>query len=71
MSYLGLLLNNKADFLLEYNEHFNINLKETILTGRSQKLFLFLHFLISIKEIQLILKIYRLNYGKFIDLKTI
>ncbi len=27
MSYLGLLLNNKADFLLEYNEHFNINLK--------------------------------------------
>lgn len=63
-AYLSLMLNNKADFILEYNESQNETLKEMTLTGRSQEFFLYLPALLHTKEKRLILKTCLLSYGK-------
>jgi RecB family endonuclease NucS len=36
-AYRGLLLNNKAEFILEYNEYKNQSLKRDMLTGHNPK----------------------------------
>lgn len=51
-AYLSLMLNNKADFILEFNESQQTTLKRTDVDGHNQKLFLFHHSSPTINEKQ-------------------
>ena len=68
ISYLNLMLEYKADFIVEYNEKQKFPLKRNDVDWSQSKVVLF-HLLLMISKFKpQILKIYLLNYGKLIAL---
>lgn len=68
ISYLNLMLEYKADFIVEYNEKQKFPLKRNDVDWSQSKVILF-HLLLMISKFKpRILKIYLLNYGKLIAL---
>ena len=63
-AYLSLMLNNKADFILEFNESQYESIKRNDVDWTQSRVTLFRRILQPIKEKQSILKIYLLNCGK-------
>lgn len=63
-AYLSAMLNNKADFILEYNEARNEPLKRSSVDCPNPGSFLFPKALLLIKKKPLILKIFRLLCGR-------
>ena len=69
-AYLALLLNNKADFIPEYNKSKNKNLKrKEVDWSQSRVIFVSPQFT-DIRNLQLISETYQLNYGRLENLKT-
>lgn len=63
-AYLSAMLNNKADFILEYNEARNEPLKRSSVDWSQSRIILFPKALLLIKKKPLILKIFRLLCGR-------
>lgn len=63
-AYLSAMLNNKADFILEYNEARNELLKRSSVDWSQSRVILFPRALPLIKKKPLILKIFRLLCGR-------
>ena len=63
-TYLNLMLQNKADFIVEYNENLKKNLKRDDVDWSQTRVALFLQVLLIISVKQLILRTWLLNYGR-------
>ena len=63
-AYLSLMLNNKSDFILEYNENKSSTLKRDDVDWSQSKVIFISPSFTNYQEKLLISKIYQLNYGK-------
>jgi hypothetical protein len=65
MAYLNLMLNNKADFILEYNERTTPNLKREDVDWTQTRVIFVAPEFTSISSVRLDLKTWASSYGKF------